>query len=328
MNPSVPLILCFFSFFLWITPLLAEKDLRIGMIGLDTSHVVAFTKVLNDPHHPDHVSGARVVAAFRGGSPDLTASSSRIDGFTQTLTKDYGIEICPSIEELCTKVDAIMLESVDGRAHLKQAQPVIAAGLPLFIDKPMAGSLEDCLRIFELAKQARVPVFSSSSLRYAKETQAVRQGSIGQITYALCSSPASIEPTHPDLFWYGIHGCESLFTVMGTGCQEVTRRTTKDGLIEVTGHWGQGRIGVFREATSYSGIAKNREGKSAQVGSYDGYAPLLKEVVGFFQSGVPPVSPEETIELFAFMEAADQSKRLGGASVSLHTILKKGKNDR
>jgi len=115
---------------------------------------------------------------------------------------------------------------------------------------------------------------------------------------------------------------------MGTGCQEVTRRTTKDGLIEVTGHWGQGRIGVFREAKSYSGIAKNREGKSAQVGSYDGYAPLLKEVVGFFQSGVPPVSPEETIELFAFMEAADQSKRLGGASVSLHTILKKGKNDR
>lgn len=317
----LPLLLSLFGLF----PLSAKETIRIGLIGLDTSHVIAFTKVLNDPDHKQHVPGAKVVAAFKGGSPDIETSFSRVDGFTKTLKEDFGVEICPSIKDLCTKVDAVMLESVDGRPHLEQARPVIEAGLPLFIDKPMAGSLADTLEIFRLAKEAQVPVFSSSSLRYGKNTQAVRNGSIGKVTFALCSSPATIEPSHPDLFWYGVHGCESLFTVMGTGCQTVTRRTTADGLIEVEGTWAGGRTGIFREGKGYSGIARNAEGKEVPVGSYDGYAPLLQEVIKFFQTGTPPVSPAETIELFAFMEASDESKRTGGKAVAIADVLAKAK---
>ncbi|MEM7387978.1 MAG: Gfo/Idh/MocA family oxidoreductase, partial [Verrucomicrobiota bacterium] len=176
----------------------ADDPIRIGMIGLDTSHVVAFTKTINDPKARGHVPGAKVIAAWKGGSPDIESSISRVDGYTRTLKEEYGVEICETIEDLCQKVDAVMIESVDGRPHLEQARPVIAAGKPLYLDKPMAGTLADVLEIFRLADEAGVPVFSSSSLRYAASTQAVRGGSIGRVTHAVASSPATTEPHHPD----------------------------------------------------------------------------------------------------------------------------------
>ena len=300
----------------------SAADLRIGMIGLDTSHVPAFTEILNNPAAKGHVPGAKVVAAFKGGSADIESSFKRIDGFTKTLTEKYGVKLYDSIEEMCKNVDAVMIESVDGRPHLAQARPVIAAGKPLFIDKPMGGSLKDVLEIFRLAKAAKVPVFSSSSLRFAKAAQAVRNGSIGAVKYCEATSPASLEKTHPDLFWYGVHGCESLYTVMGRGCETVKRGTTADGKIEVVGTWSGGRTGIFRESKTYTGVAKGEKGE-AVIGAYDGYAPLVVEVIKFFQTGVAPVSAEETIELFTFMEAADESKRQGGAAVKLSDVLKK-----
>jgi predicted dehydrogenase len=299
---------------------MAQDPIRVGIIGLDTSHVVAFTKTMNDPKAKGHVPGAKVIAAFKGGSPDIESSISRVDGYTKTLQEDYGVEICETIEELCQKVDAVMLESVDGRPHLAQARPVIAAKKPLYIDKPMAGTLADVLEIFRLAKEAEVPIFSSSSLRYAKSTQAVRAGSIGNVTHAVASSPAKTEPHHPDLYWYGVHGCEALFTVMGTGCESVVRRQTADGLIEVEGTWKGGRTGIFREGKGYTGHAKGETGEGP-IGNFDGYEPLVAEIVKFFKTKQMPIPAEETIELFAFMEAADESKRRGGKRVLLNEVL-------
>ena len=302
---------------------LAAGELRVGIIGLDTSHVTAFTKLLNDPTDKNHIAGARVVAAFKGGSQDIESSRTRVDGYAKELTDKWGVTIYDTIEEVCKNVDAVMIESVDGRPHLEQAKPVIKAQKPLFIDKPMAGSLRDALEIFRLAREAKVPVFSASSLRYAKSTQAVRGGSIGKVTKAETFSPCSLEPHHPDLFWYGIHGVESLYTVMGTGCESVKRGTTADGKIEVTGSWPDGRTGTFREgAKGYGGKATGEKGE-ADVGAYEGYHPLVAEIVKFFQTGVVPVASEETIELLAFMEAADESKRQGGAAVKIGDIMKK-----
>ncbi len=303
---------------------LAEEPIRVGIIGLDTSHVVAFTKTMNDPKAKGHVPGAKVIAAYKGGSPDIKSSISRVDGYTKTLQEDYAVEIYDSIEELCQNVDAVMLESVDGRPHLAQARPVIAAKKPLYIDKPMAATLADVLEIFRLAKEADVPIFSSSSLRYAKSTQAVRAGSIGKVTHAIASSPAKTEEHHPDLYWYGVHGCEALFTVMGTGCESVIRRQTEDGLIEVEGTWAGGRTGIFREGKGYSGLAKGDKGE-AQIGNFDGYEPLVAEIIEFFQTKRAPIPAKETIELFAFMEAADESKRQGGKPVRLTDVIKKRK---
>ena len=301
-----------------------EKTIRIGMIGLDTSHVVAFTEIINNPEAKGHFPGAKVVAAFKGGSPDIESSASKVDGYTKTLSEKYGVQIYPTIEEVCANVDAVMIEAVDGRPHLAQARKIIAAKKILYIDKPVGGTLKDAIEIYRLAIEAGVPVFSSSSLRFAKSTQAVRNGSIGKVTYAQTTSPAPLEPHHPDLYWYGVHGCESLFTVMGTGCESVKRGTPTDGMIEVTGTWKGGRTGIFREGKGYSGTAKGEKGES-EIGKFDGYQPLVAEVVKFFLSKSPPVSAEETIELFAFMEAADESKRRGGKEITIAEVMEKAK---
>ena len=303
-----------------------SADLRIGIIGCDTSHVVAFTEALNDPSAKGHVAGARVAAAFKGGSKDIQASWSRLDKFCDTLREKYHVTFYDSIDELCRNVDAVLLESVDGRPHLEQARPVLASHKRLFIDKPIAASLKDAVEIFRLAKEQRTPVFSSSSLRFAKDTQAVHNGSVGRVLYAETYGPCELEPHHPDLFWYGVHGVEALFTIMGTGCEAVQRATTVDGKIEVVGIWSGARKGIFRENKEYRGLAKGEKGE-APVGSFDGYLPLVAEIVKFFQTGIVPVRPEETLEMFAFMEAADQSKLKNGAPVSVPLILKQARTN-
>ncbi len=321
MNQSKKLLIAMTA--LCLAPAITRAaDLRLGIIGLDTSHVTAFTELLNNPKARDHVPGARVVAAFKGGSADIPSSINRVEGYTATLRDKYGVKICDTIEQLCGEVDAVLIESVDGRPHLAQARLVIAAKKPLYIDKPVAGTLPDALEIFRLAEVARVPLFTSSSLRFAKDTQAVRAGSLGKVLRAETTSPATIDEHHPDLFWYGVHGCESLFTVMGTGCETVERRQTADGKILVTGKWKGGRTGIFREDAKYGGKATGEKGEAA-VGTFDGYAPLVVEIVKFFQTQKSPVPAAETIELFAFMEAADESKRQGGKPVSLAEVLAK-----
>lgn len=297
-------------------------SLRLGMVGLDTSHATAFTKLLNDPTDKAYVPGGRVVAGFKGGSRDIESSWKLVDGYTKELQEKWGVKMYDTIEEVCRESDAILIESVDGRPHLAQARPVIAAGKRVYIDKPMGGTLKDVLEIFRMAKEKGVPIFSASSLRFAKQTLAVRGGSIGKVSRAETTSPCHLHPTHPDLFWYGVHGVESLFTVMGTGCETVRRGTTADGKIEVTGTWSGGRTGVYREGTGYGGKAVGEKGE-APVGAFDGYAPLVVAIMDFFRSGVAPVSAEETIEIFAFMEAADESKRRGGEAVSIREVLEK-----
>ncbi|MEA3213230.1 MAG: hypothetical protein QOE70_6287 [Chthoniobacter sp.] len=306
--------------------------MRAGIIGLDTSHVVAFTQTLNQgpkkPEDADKVGGVKVVAAYPQGSKDIEGSTQRVPEYTEKV-KALGVEIVDSIEELLKRVDVVFLESNDGRVHLEQLQPVLQAGKPVFIDKPIAASLADTIRILDAAQKAKVPMFCSSSLRFGKTTQAVRQGSIGKVQSAETFSPMSLEPTHPDLYWYGVHGCESLFTVMGTGCKSVKRSTAADGKVEVTGTWADGRTGIFREANGldrkgYGGKAIGERGESP-VGSYDGYDVLLFEIVKMFRTGTVPVSAEETLELYAFMEAADESKRREGAEVTLKDVLDKAR---
>jgi predicted dehydrogenase len=303
---------------------ITAEPMRIGIIGLDTSHVVAFTRILNDRSSKDHVPGGRVVAAFKGGSDDVVSSYTRVDTFTKQLKDDYGVEIVDSIETLCLKVDAILLESVDGRPHLDQAKPVIAAGKPLFIDKPMAASLQDVIEIFRLAHEAGVPCFSSSSLRYYPSLLALQKMPIGELKGAISYGPCTFEPHHPDLFWYGVHPSEALFAVMGTGCQTVSRVHSSSTDI-VSGVWNNGNTGVLYGLRTgharYKVTLFGSEGIAEQQGGGN-YVPLVREIIQFFQTGHPPVSVRETVELFAFMQAADISKAQQGRSVDIPTLIK------
>ena len=305
-----------------------SKTLRVGMIGLDTSHCIAFTKILNDENHAQHISGCRVVAVYPKGSPDIESSVSRVPAYTEQIKK-LGVEVVNDLDKLVEMVDCVLLETNDGRPHLEQVAPVLKKGLPVFIDKPIAGSLTDAVAIFELGRHYKTPLFSSSSLRYSTGAQALRGGSLGKITGCDTYSPCSLEKTHPDLFWYGIHGVEMLFTVMGPGCESVTRTSTKDFEL-VAGQWNDGRIGTFRGIRAggrgYGGTAFGEKGVSP-VGKYDGYAPLVVEIVKFFRSKVVPVSEGETLQIYAFMEAADESKRQGGKPVALESVMEKARSE-
>ncbi|MBN1442037.1 MAG: Gfo/Idh/MocA family oxidoreductase [Planctomycetes bacterium] len=304
----------------------APPLIRVGIIGLDTSHAPAFARAFNDPRGEKDLEGFRVVAAYPKGSPDIPSSVSRVPQYTEEM-KGMGVEIVDSIPALLEKVDAVLLETNDGRPHLEQAIPVIEAGKRLFIDKPVAGTLADAIAIYDLAARRGAVVFSASSLRYTAGAQEIRGGKIGKVLGADVYSPASLEKTHPDLFWYGIHGVEILFTVMGTGCETVTRVSSADTDV-VAGRWKDGRIGTFRGIRAgkggYGGTAFGAKAIEP-IGDFPGYRPLVVEIAKLFRTGVLPVSPEETIEIYAFMEAADESKRRGGAPVSVEEVLAKAR---
>jgi predicted dehydrogenase len=296
------------------------KLLKVGIIGLDTSHVVAFTNLINKADKGP-LENIRVVAAYPGGSPDLDISVNRIEGFTKTLREKHKVEIVDSIPALLEKVDAVLLESVDGRPHLEQVRPVFAAGKPVFIDKPIAASLADTIEIFDLAKKHKVPCFSSSSLRFNSRLQGLaKDQTIGKLQR--CETTGSVSPLkgHPELFFYGIHGIEMLFTVMGPGCETVT---WKDDV--VTGVWKDGRIGTFRPSKKYTAKVTGDKG-TAESGGGD-YTGLVAAIGTFFRTGKAPVPAEETINLVAYMVAAEESKKAGGKPVTIDSVMKRARQE-
>lgn len=305
-------------------PLQPTQTIRLGIIGLDTSHAPAIIKIFNNPKPTnDSFVGFRVVAAYPFGSQTIESSANRIPQFTADAEKQ-GLEIVDSIGELLSKVDCVFLETNDGQLHLEQALEVFRAKKPVFIDKPVGSNLAETIAIFRAAEHFQVPMFSASSLRYTDGAQAIRGGKIGRVIGCSSYSPCSLEPSHVDLFWYGIHGVETLFTCMGVGCETV-RHTETDTCQFAVGTWTDGRIGTFRGIQSgkagYGGTAFG-EKAIAEIGTYGGYEPLFMEVAKFFRTHESPIDPVETIEIYAFMQAAFASKQADGASVSLASVMK------
>ncbi len=302
--------------------------MRLGAIGLDTSHAPSFAALLNDPKNAHHVAGAKIVTAYPGGSSDIAASAGRVKGFTAEMRDKWGVEILDDVPSLCARVDAVLLLSVDGRVHLEQVRPVFAAKRPVFIDKPLAASVADAREIFRLAAAAKVPVFTASALRFSPGIlKAKGDPAVGAILGCESVGPCSTEPHHPDLFWYGIHGVEILFALMGPGCESVSRTATADTDL-VVGRWRDGRIGSFRgirkgSAPFAATVFGEKSVTRVEPGAGPLYQPLLEEVVKFLRTGVPPVAAEESLEVLAFMEAADASKREGGKTVALGPLLGK-----
>lgn len=302
------------------------KPLRAGIIGLDTSHVPAFTKLFNNPKADGDLAGIKVVAGYPGGT-DMPASKDRVAKFTEQV-RGMGVEIVDSIPKLLEKVDVVLIESVDGRIHLKEAREVFQSGKLVYIDKPLAGTLPEAIALFDLARKHHVKTWSSSSSRFGADLLALQGNEeIGDILGVTTWGPCSYQSGTPDLFFYAIHGIESLFTLMGTGCETVSR--TKGPITDqVTGVWKDGRIGTYR------GIVKGKSEFGAVVYGSKGvrqgaktisYEALCRQIGKFFRTGEAPVSEAETIEIFTFMEAADESLRQGGKPVSLADVLAKAK---
>lgn len=305
-----------------------EKVIKVGIIGLDTSHSTAFTELLNGDSDDPYVRKFEIVAAYPYGSRTIESSYKRIPGYIEEVKK-YGVEITSSISELLDKVDCVMLETNDGRLHIEQAVEVFRSGKICYVDKPAGATLGQTMALYRLADAYGVQIFSSSALRFSPENVKLHDGVYGKVLGADCWSPHKTEPTHPDFGFYGIHGVETLYTLMGTGCESVSRVSSADGDI-VSGVWKDGRLGTFRAIVSgpaiYGGTAFTADG-AVPAGGYAGYKVLLNQILDFFISGKSPISDDETIEIFAFMKASNMSKERGGKSVSLEEAYRAGEKE-
>jgi len=294
------------------------KEVRIGLIGLDTSHSPAFAKIINDPGNVA-VQGFKVAYAYPYGSRRIESSASRIPEYTNEV-KEMGIEVLDTLDELIKSSDVVMLMTNDGTLHLEQILPVLKAKKNVYVDKPVAAHLGDVIKIYDAVRESGVAMFSSSPLRYLEGAQKVRyEGAVGDVIGADAFSPQKTEPSHTDLYWYGIHGVEILFTMMGPGCEFVKRTTEKEQDI-VVGRWSDGRIGTYKgdlhARQYYGGTAYGTTGV-LPVGPFTGYQNLVEVIIRFFKEGKAPVEQRETMEIYTFMEAADVSKKLGGEWVSM-----------
>ena len=299
--------------------------LKAGIIGLD-AHAQAWTKILNNPEATGELGEMVVVAGYPGGSPDIPQSMDLLKRNTEPVRK-MGVEIVDSIEVLLKKVDVVMILSIDGRTHLEQARPVFAAGKRVYIDKPLAGSLADAIKIFRLAKKHNVPVFSSSSLRFAP-------GNAGRDpqTRKSCRSSAAA-PSVP------ARSNRTIRTSSGTASTAwkpssrswalaasrfLERRSMTPTLPSVSGKAVAWARSAAREAENTPTAPRVFGSKKiVESGKFEGYEPLLVEIVKFFKTGKPPVAEATTLEILAFMEAADESKRQGGRSVTIESVMKK-----
>ncbi|HEX7008871.1 MAG TPA: Gfo/Idh/MocA family oxidoreductase [Phycisphaeraceae bacterium] len=291
-------------------------SVSIGMIGLDTSHVKAFTSLLNDPSHEHHVPGGRVTVAYPGGSPDFKLSIDRVAGYTAELRDTYGVRIVDRIEEVAEAADVIFIESVDGRVHAQQFASVAPFGKPVFIDKPFTTSLADAKRIADLAQQHGVTLMSCSALRFCDELQAALAQGQDDIVGCDVYGPMAEEPTQPGLFWYGIHTVEMIVAAMGVGCTRVWAvRNDQHDLI--TMQWADGRVASLhglRGGHSRFGMVLHRKAGPVHVNGSAGrpyYANLLRAAMESLPHGRSAVPLEQTLHIVQIIEAANAARQSG-----------------
>ena len=293
------------------------SPLKIGLVGLDTSHVVAFSQIVNDPEHPHHIAGARIAAGFPGASDDFALSRDRVDDFTRQLRDDFQLEILGSPEEVAEQVDLLFISSVDGRAHRSFYERTAPHGKPTFIDKPFAVSSADAEAMVALAGREGLPLMSCSSLRFSEPFQeALQDDAQGELVGVDAFGPMAIEPTQPGWFWYGCHAVEMVVAAMGPGCRRV-QGFRNDAFDALTAEWSDGRVATIRgmrRGHSSFGVTLHRDQGARFVDAYAGrppYADLLEAILSSLPEGRSAVPAAEMLQAVRLMEAGNTSRETG-----------------
>ncbi|MBI5760773.1 MAG: Gfo/Idh/MocA family oxidoreductase [Planctomycetales bacterium] len=330
----------------------AAEPVRVGLLGIDNYGSVAYTEFLNRPHAEGVFAGVRVVAAYPIGSDDYPDSDKLLASWKDQLLKMYQspkdpkdavppIEMVNSVDELLKKCDAVMIFSMDGRLHLKQATQVLKAGKRLFISRPLASSPEDAIAILKLAAETKTPCWSSSQHRYSGGFSGMRDHpEVGRVIGCDVYGGWIVNAPEADKFTRPLHSIETLYTIMGPGVVSVTCTSTSTAEV-ITALWKDGRVGTYRGikegAVKYSATVFGDKGVSTAGiyghgvpvkgivptnDKYVGYEGLAIEMAKFLKGGPVPVSAAETLEIFALLQAAEASKAQNGAVVRLQNLSK------
>lgn len=330
----------------WVSTIPAQqpRPVRVGVLGLDNFQAVAYTQLFNDPKATGDLTGLRVVAAYPAtASSDIPESVDSLPKWKEAISK-MDVKLVASVDELLKSCDAVMIMSLDGRKHLEQATAVLKAGKRLYIGRPLAASFADAVAIMRLAETTKTPCWTSSQHRYSPGFIGMRQHpEVGKVLGCDVYGGCPTEPHHAELYWHALHGIETLFTIMGPGCETV--RCTSTPLAEsITGVWSDGRVATYRGikkgALKYSATVFGDKGVSVAGiyghgvpvkgvvptgDKYMGYEGIAIEMAKFFKGGPAPVPAAETLEIFAFMEAAHESKRNKGSAVRVADVLKESR---
>jgi len=294
------------------------QELRLGIVGTDSTHAVEFTRILNDSNHPKHIQGARVVVAYRGGNPDLALSHDRIEKLSSTLSQELAVPFVSAIADLCPRVDGILILSVDPGSRFKEFEQAAACGKPIFIDKPLDGSMDGATRLSRLAAAKHIPWFTASALRYAIAPSPPPQSII---VWGPGEMGKQSDGYTLDLAWYGIHAIEAMYGAMGSGVVQVSR-TQRIDTDTILCRWRDGRTATLylqRPDYAFGALLFFKESnKPERMDLTPDYSALLKEIVTFMQSGKSPVMPEDSLEVFHLMQAAQISLSHHGAWTALN----------
>lgn len=320
------------------------KPVRVGVLGLDNYQAVAYTQLFNNPKATGDLSGLRVVAAYASPpSDDIEESTTNLPRWKEQIVK-FDVKLVDSVGDLLRQCDAVMIMSLDGRKHREQAAAVLKAGKRLYIGRPLAAQWDDAVAIVRLAHETKTPCWTSSQHRFSPGFIGMKNHpEVGKVLGCDVYGGCPLHPSHADLYWHALHSIETLYAIMGPGCVSVSCTSTPYAEA-ITGVWDDGRVGTYRGikkgALKYSATVFGDKGVSVSGvyghgvptkgvvplnDKYMGYEGIAVEMAKFFKGGSAPVNMNETLEIFAFMEAAHASKQKQGAPILVADILKKAK---
>jgi len=287
-------------------------EFKVGIVGLDSSHSIEFTRLIQGDA-PDglRIDGMRVVSCMRFPSPFQEEGGQ---DERQVQLEKWGVEVTESLDQAIEGVDGILLELNDPVMHLEFFEKVAPLGKPIFLDKPLANSLEDAKKIVALAEKHSTAVWSSSSIRFIDALVEARREISDPL---LCSvyGPLGKASAGSDLVWYGVHTLEMLTMLMGRGAESVYAAQDEKGIVMIV-RYGDGRRGIAEcneGLYKYGGRLQSAE--SVRTFSADStnsiYYNLLIKIRESFIDGKPPVPLDDALEIMAVIDAAERSLTAG-----------------
>ena len=282
--------------------------IRIGIVGSDNSHAQRFPELTNLPDWPaeKHVDGAQVVAIW-GRDPARTQEVAQAANIP-TIVSDPA--------EMLGMVDAAMVVFRHGGLHRQYAEPFIKAGIPTFIDKPLAVTVADAQAMVDLAEETGTPITSFSTLRYDKGFLGYLEDikALGAIRTGIYTTHADRESEYGGLIFYAIHAVELMMAAHGPGIQEVRAHQQGPNFVATMGHKDGVLLALNGLATSHGFIlqAYGDEGhKIFQITGSDFYIQGLKAFLDMVRTGVRPVAYAEMVESIRVANAIETSLQTG-----------------